>query len=102
MTLNQNSHILITQSITAGFFCGEYMRFNYVKYDNQASDVQEKFKEVCENLESMIEYSLESPRAKALALTKLEEFYMWVGKAVRDDQITRGGDATHTAERTLS
>jgi len=34
-----------------------------------------------------------SPRAKALAITKLEEVYMWIGKAIRDDQIKRNGSA---------
>jgi len=27
------------------------------------------------------------------AIDKLEEFYMWVGKAIRDDQIKRNGSA---------
>jgi hypothetical protein len=28
-------------------------------------------------------------RAKSIILTKLEEAFMWMGKAVRDDQIER-------------
>lgn len=76
------------------------MRFDYVKYDERSMNAQEKFKQKCETLESMIELLLESPRAKSLALTKLEEFYMWVGKAIRDDQIKRGGNSEHIAERT--
>jgi len=40
-----------------------------------------------------------SPRAKALAITKLEEVYMWIGKAIRDDQIKRNGSAELQEER---
>ena len=28
-------------------------------------------------------------RSASLALTKLEEAYMWIGKQIRDDQIAR-------------
>jgi hypothetical protein len=31
--------------------------------------------------------------------TKLEEAYMWIGKAVRDDQIERNGSAELLEER---
>lgn len=44
-------------------------------------------------MEELVEKYIESPRAKALALTKLEECYMWIGKGVRDDQIKRNGSA---------
>lgn len=36
---------------------------------------------------------------KSLAITKLEECYMWIGKAIRDEQIARGGDNKHVPER---
>jgi hypothetical protein len=68
-------------------------RFDYVKYDADAVRVQEACKDICSNLEGVVERELKSPRAKALALTKLEEVYMWIGKAVRDDQIARNGSA---------
>lgn len=64
-------------------------RFDYVKYDNQAIRDQEAFKTYVQALEEMIEKKLLSPRARSLALTKLEEVYMWIGKAIRDDQIAR-------------
>ncbi len=32
-------------------------------------------------------------RAASLVRTKLEEAYMWVGKAIRDEQIARNGSA---------
>lgn len=75
-------------------------RFDYIRYDDCSQKVQEEFKAKCIKLELMIETLIESPRAKALALTKLEEFYMWIGKAVRDDQIARGGSSEDVPERT--
>lgn len=75
-------------------------RFDYVKYDEKATSDQEYFKAVMEGLESEVGTRLNNSRAKSLVLTKLEEAYMWIGKSIRDDQIARGGDATHVAERT--
>lgn len=76
-------------------------RFDYVKYDKNAVADQETAKKLVTKLETFIEgigYSQgvlrpECSRAKALALTKLEEVYMWIGKALRDDQIARLGVA---------
>ena len=73
-------------------------RFDYVKYDETAIGQQAAFKHIASGFEQMIE-GLQSPRAKALALTKLEEVYMWVGKAIRDDQIARNGYAELQDER---
>lgn len=73
-------------------------RFDYVKYDEFAQRGQEKAKILCTHLEQSIE-NLPSGRAKALALTKLEEVYMWIGKALRDDQIQRNGTAPLQEER---
>ena len=74
-------------------------RFDYVKYDGVATAYQSEFKNKCESMESDIEKMLQSPRAKALALTKLEEVYMWIGKAIRDDQIARGASGEDLPER---
>lgn len=74
-------------------------RFDYVKYDNQALTAQEAFKKHAQEMEAGIELLVKSPRAKALALTKLEECYMWIGKAIRDDQIERNGSAELQEER---
>lgn len=67
-------------------------RFDYVKYDEQAMSQGAEAKAAAQNLEGLID-KLQSPRAKALAHTKLEECYMWIGKAIRDDQIARGAPA---------
>lgn len=72
-------------------------RFDYVKYDEMATLSQEYFKHEVTVLEKAID-QLNSPRAKALALTKLEECYMWIGKAIRDDQIVRDAKNTELLE----
>ena len=73
-------------------------RYDYVKYDEQAMNLQAEVKLAHQTLESMID-GLKSPRAKALAHTKLEECYMWIGKAIRDDQIERNGGAELQEQR---
>lgn len=77
-------------------------RFDYVKYDEAAIQQQAEFKKLFENLSENADHWLKSPRAKALVQTKLEEAYMWVGKAIRDDQIARNGVAELQEERVSS
>lgn len=74
------------------------MRFDYVKYDQKAADQQATFKQRFEALEAQLA-ELKYGRAKALVLTKLEEAYMWVGKAIRDEQIDRNGSAPANENR---
>jgi hypothetical protein len=74
-------------------------RFDYVKYDDSAKIIQEGFKQMFMELEDKVGTLLVSPRAKALALTKLEETYLWIGKAIRDDQISRNEAAVLQEER---
>lgn len=74
-------------------------RFDYVKYDDQAAASQAAFKRSFEQLAADAEQLLPKGRAQALVLTKLEESYMWVGKAIRDEQIARNGDATDQPHR---
>jgi hypothetical protein len=74
-------------------------RFDYVRYDDKRAFKQEKFKEACLIVEDLINKGLPMGRCQSLALTKLEEMYMWIGKALRDEQIQAGGDATHQPKR---
>lgn len=75
-------------------------RFDYVAYDKNALADQALAKDLVKQIETFIDgigYSLNSEerklggiaRAKSLAITRLEECYMWIGKAIRDDQIIR-------------
>ncbi len=74
-------------------------RFDYVKYDSEAEEIQRIFKESMVNLESDINQFLVSVRPRYLAMAHLEEVYMWIGKAIRDDQISRNGTAEMLEER---
>lgn len=74
-------------------------RFSYVAYDQYAKHQSEQFKAKFEELEQLTLISLADGRPKSLVLTKLEEAFMWVGKAIRDQQIASGGDAAHLAGR---
>lgn len=75
-------------------------RFDYVKYDGQAELSQTELKAGIANVEALVERHLPSAsRSKALIMTKLEEAYMWMGKAIRDDQIARNGTAPLMEER---
>lgn len=69
-----------------------HSRFDYVKYDGLAQTNQEIAKNICIELETLIE-KLGPGRYTSLALTKLEETYMYIGKQIRDNQIIRNGSA---------
>lgn len=77
-------------------------RFDYVRYDQVSVDRQGVIKTQCEDLEKSINTMMLDGRAKSLALTKLEEVYMWCGKGIRDDQIKRNGYASSQEERSDS
>ena len=66
-------------------------RFDYVKYDAKATEDQAQFKTMFEEVELACRRNLKPGRASALVFTKLEEAYMWIGKAIRDEQIVRNG-----------
>ena len=68
-------------------------RFDYVRYDEAAVLKQEVAKDLCLDLEWFISANLNG-RAAALAFTKLEEVYMWIGKAIRDEQVSLRKDST--------
>jgi len=73
-------------------------RFDYVKYDEKAQKEQDDSKVLVQGLERLVN-GLGAGRAQALAITKLEECYMWIGKAIRDEQIKRNGSAELLEER---
>ena len=73
-------------------------RFNYIRYDDQSLAIQQHAKIQAGFLEDTIN-KLVSDRAKELALNHLEECYMWIGKAIRDDQIARRAEVVLQEER---
>lgn len=64
-------------------------RFDYVKYDEQSVEKQNKIKKLFQDIETSVDECLDNGRAKSLVMTHLEEAYMWTGKAIRDEQIER-------------
>lgn len=77
-------------------------RFDYVDYDEKAQTSQSFFKQGFSNIGSAIEAHLPKGRATNLALTALEEAYMWIGKAIRDDQVDRNEETNLKEERSNS
>ena len=75
------------------------MRFDYVKYDAKSVQLQDEAKRLAQDLEHFITVNLGQGRAVSLALTNLEETYMWIGKAIRDAQIARTGTAELQEQR---
>ena len=76
-------------------------RFDYVAYDELSKELQAKAKDMFTLLADAIQ-ELGPNRPTSLALTALEEAYMWVGKAIRDNQIERNGEANLEEERSNS
>lgn len=76
--------------------------FDYVKYDDVGTELQLGFKEAFVELETAVNKNLKPGRASSLVKTKLEEAYMWVGKAIRDEQVLRNGSAELQETRTNS
>ncbi len=66
-------------------------RFDYVLYDSISAEKGKKFKEMFMELENQVTQDIKPGRAQSLIYTKLEEAYMWVGKAIRDEQQSDRG-----------
>lgn len=74
-------------------------RFDYVKYDEEAVKKQSIIKESFMAIDNLVAKVLPEGRAKSLVFTKLEEAYMWTGKAIRDEQIKRDSSSEDCPER---
>ena len=65
-------------------------RFDYVPYDETGRHKSQVLKDAYELLEELIHRTIpKESREKSLALTKLEESFMWVGKTIRNDVVDR-------------
>lgn len=65
-------------------------RFDYVMFDKEHMELCQVAKAGVTAIEEFID-NLDDGRAKSLAHTKLEECFMWIGKAIRDRQL-KGND----------
>lgn len=63
-------------------------RFDHVEYDDKSKSFNSSLQTHLSIVEQFVN-ALPEGRAKAVAFTKLEEFGMWMGKAIRDTQISR-------------
>lgn len=66
-------------------------RFDYVEYDAGGISEQALAKSQVQTLEKIIIMQGDG-LAQSIALTKLEECYMWIGMAIRDNQIKRNAN----------
>lgn len=64
-------------------------RFDYVKYDEESTSIQNKFKSIFIDLEFMTNELLNDSRYKSLVMTGLEQTYSWIGKSIKEDQWSR-------------
>lgn len=64
-------------------------KLDYVKWDFQSEALQQSLKKFYQQIETMIDEELQESREKSLTLTKLEESWMWLGKAIKVDQEQR-------------
>lgn len=64
-------------------------RIDYIKYDEESIKIQEHLKLRFKFLMGSVDQYFENSREKALALTALEESWMWIGKCIKVDQIER-------------
>lgn len=64
--------------------------FDYIEWNALSQKNFDDIRDATEVLEELILHRLTSSREKSLAMTNLEQTFMWVGKAVRNDQLAKG------------
>lgn len=74
-------------------------RFDYVKFDEDTTQVLRRAKEFYATVSMHIEQTLDDGDAKKRAFQHLEESYMWVGKALRDMVLAKGENPEELPER---
>ena len=67
-------------------------RFDFVMFDVKAAKDSAELKSRFQSLEARLDELIPvNGRSKCLAMTKLEEAFMWIGKALRDEVLSREG-----------
>lgn len=64
-------------------------RFDYIEYDTISEHKSSNCKDLCSQLEYYLNGEFLPSREQSLAITKLEECFMWIGKTIRHDQLER-------------
>jgi len=65
-------------------------RYVNVVFDEMSDDRMKEFNHMCQQLRNTIEHMTYKCREQSLALTNLEQSYLWVKEAVRQTQIING------------
>ena len=67
-------------------------RFDSIALDGRHLECYVYWNKKCEEILTGLESSLGPSRERSIAITKLEEFAMWIGKAIKEDQrFCQGG-----------
>jgi uncharacterized protein YpiB (UPF0302 family) len=64
------------------------MLLTYIKYDAHSMEKSIAIQDALMEVEALV-MRLPDSKPRALAVTKLEEAFMWIGKAIRDEQVER-------------
>jgi hypothetical protein len=65
------------------------MIFENIEFDGLHQDLYREFMRDVEELHQKVRYAVVHSREKSLAMTKLEEFHMWLNKAIKENQIKK-------------
>lgn len=76
-------------------------RFDHVKFNESTQSASEEFKQRYVSIEVLLD-RLPPMKGKAFALQRLEESFMWVGKALRDIQLEIEAKEKQNAEKNSS
>lgn len=80
---------LTDQGHVVGMQGDNMSRFESVQFDESSKEKWALLTKQYSQLENIINNLLEDGRARSVVMTKLEESFMWVGKAIRNDQWKR-------------
>lgn len=78
--ISMNTQATVSQGYGVG-------TFDYVAFDEQRTEKIKRIKAKFEEIEALCIEELIPGRHRSLVGTKLEEAYMWCGKAIRDEQV---------------
>jgi len=73
--------------------------FDFIKYDEKSEGTQTYFKAIFVTIEEEIANKIPHSWARDNMMKSLNEAYMWLGKAIRDEQLTRIGSADLNEQR---
>ncbi len=74
-------------------------RFDGIAFNEQSKTWSSELKKSFEKLEEQIDNYLLDSRSKSVAITHLEDAFMWINKAIKDQQIKSEGDPALQQER---